>query len=503
MVSAKDVASFFKSFYVKEKKDMKSLFRRKPMRGSFVEVDEGPHELKRHLKAIHLVMIGVGAIIGAGIFVITGQAAALCAGPSIVLSFIIAAIICTFAGLCFAELASLIPVAGGSYSYSYVALGEFPAWVVGWAVCGQYLISSSTVAVGWSGYFISLFKDFGLGIADTFVRAPIGYSLDAGVYWTGAVLNLPAMLVVLFLGIMISIGIRAAAHFNNVMVFVKLTTILVFILFGIPFINTDNWIPFIPENTGVFGDFGWSGVFRAAGIVFFAYVGFDTVSTLAQDAVHPQKDIPKGILGSLFLCTAAYIIVALVLVGVVHYTKLNVPDPMAVALQAMGSKFFIFKFIVKIAILAGLTTVILVQMLGQSRMLLAISKDGLLPHLFSKVHPKTKMPVFASVATTLVVAVIAGFFSVEILGQLVSITTLFIFAIVCLGVWVLRFTHPELPRVFKVPFVPVIPFLGITGCLAQMCMLPLGTWMQLLGWLMLGLMIYFGYGMTHSHLRHK
>jgi len=262
----------------------------------------------------------------------------------------------------------------------------------------------------------------------------------------------------------------------------------------------ENWIPFVPENTGQFGDFGLSGILRGAGIIFFAYIGFDTVSTLAQDSVQPQRDIPRGILGSLFICTVAYIITCLVLVGVVHYTLLNVPDPMAVALQAMGSKFFWFKFMVKIAILAGLTTVVLVQMLGQSRMFLAMSKDGLLPASFGHVHYKMKTPIFSSIVTTLIVASIGGVFSVEILAQLVSITTIFIFVIVCLGVLVLRKTHPEFHRSFKVPFVPVVPVLGMSVCIGQMCMLPFGTWIQLIGWLILGLLIYFGYGLSHSKI---
>jgi len=480
---------------------MKGLFRRKPMKGSFVEIEEGQHQLKRHLKAGHLVTIGIGAIIGAGIFVITGQAAALYAGPAVVLSFITAAIICTFAGLCYAELASLIPAAGGSYSYSYVALGELPAWIVGWAVSGQYMISASTVAVGWSGYFISLFRDLGVTFADEFVKAPLSYSPEAGWHATGALLNLPALLLVLFLGFLISVGIRAAAHFNNVMVVVKLCTVILFIVMGIPYIQAENWIPFIPENTGRFGDFGWSGVLRGAGIVFFAYIGFDTVSTLAQDSVHPQKDIPKGILGSLFICTAAYIATALVLVGVVHYAMLDVPDPMAVALQAMGSKFFWFKFIVKIAILAGLTTVVLVQMLGQSRMFLAMSKDGLLPTPFGHVHSLTKTPVFSSLIATLIVAAVSSLFTVDVLAQLVSITTLLIFGIVCLGVLVLRRTHPEFHRSFKVPFVPAVPIIGMVICFAQMCMLPLGTWSQLGVWLAIGVLIYFGYSYRNSKIR--
>lgn len=480
---------------------MKNLFKRKPMRSSFVELDEGPHTLKRHLKAAHLVTIGIGAIIGAGIFVITGQAAALYAGPSIAISFILAAIICTLTGLCYAELASMIPVAGGSYAYSYVALGELPAWIIGWSVLGQALISSSTVAVGWAGYFVSFFKDFGVNLSDVYVRAPIVYSAEAGWHWSGAILNVPAVALIGCLGILIAIGIRAATHFNNVMVVIKLATVILFIVLGIPYIHTENWVPFIPENAGTFGEFGWSGILRATGLVFFAYVGFDTVSTLAQDSINPQKNIPRGILGSLFICTAAYIIISLVLTGVVQYTSLNVPDPMAVALRAMGEKFFWFKFIVKIAILAGLTTVVLVQMLGQSRVLLAISKDGLIPSAFGRVYPKTSTPLFSTCITAILCMIVSGLFSVEVLAQFVSISTLFIFAIVCLGVWVLRHTHPEFPRSFKVPLVPILPLLGILACLGEMCMLPSFTWVQIAGWLVIGLVIYFGYGIRHSKIR--
>ncbi|MES2273939.1 MAG: amino acid permease [Chlamydiota bacterium] len=471
------------------------------MRAEVVEIDEEHHGLKRHMGAFHLTSIGVGAIIGAGIFVITGQAAAEYAGPSIVLSFIIASIICTFAGLCYAELSSLIPISGGSYSYSYVALGEFPAWIVGWAVTAQYLVSASTVAVGWSGYFVSFLKDWGIVFGETWTQAPFRYNVETGWVLSSSVLNLPAVLLVVVIGGFISIGIKAVTHFNNIMVVIKLVAIILFIAVGIPHIQSENWVPFIPENTGVFGEFGWSGVLRAAGLVFFAYIGFDTVATLAQDAVNPQRDLPRGILASLGICTAAYIATALVLTGIVSYKLLNVPDPMTVALNAMDPKFFWIGFIVKVAILSGLASVVLVQLLGQTRVFLAVSKDGLLPSRFSKINPKLRTPLFASVVTTLISMAIAGFFSVEILGQLVSMTTLFLFMIVCLGVWILRYTHPDFKRTFKVPFVPYVPLMGIVACIAQMCFLPLVTWMQLICWFALGLVIYFSYSIRHSKLR--
>ena len=479
----------------------KGLFLKKPMKAEFIETDEEHHGLKRHLGSIHLTSIGIGAIIGAGIFVITGQAAAQYAGPSIILSFIIASIICIFAGLCYAELSSLIPVSGGSYSYSYVSMGEFPAWIVGWAVTAQYLFSASTVAVGWSGYFVSFLKDWGIVLSETFTKTPFVYDIEAGWQFSGAFLNVPAVVLVGLIGILISVGIKAAAHFNNVMVVIKLTTIALFIIVGIPNIHIENWVPFIPENTGVFGEFGWSGILRASGLVFFAYMGFDTVATLAQDAKNPQRDLPIGILGSLGISTIAYILTTLVLTGLVSYLLLNVPDPMSLALNALGPKLFWIGFIVKIAILAGLASVALVQLLGQTRIFMAISKDGLLPKRFSSIHKKSRNPLFASIVTALISMTIAGFFPVDILGQLVSMTTLVLFAIVCLGVLMLRYNHPEFKRPFKVPFVPYIPLLGIIGCVAQMCFLPLVTWFQLIGWFAIGLVIYFAYGIRHSKIR--
>jgi APA family basic amino acid/polyamine antiporter len=479
----------------------KGLFLRKPMKAQFVELDEEHHGLKRHLGAFQLTTIGIGAIIGAGIFVITGQAAAQFAGPGIVLSFVIAALICTLAGLCYAELSALIPVAGGSYSYSYVALGEFPAWIVCWALIAQCLISAATVSVGWSGYFVSLVEDFGVSLSPNLTQAPFIYEAATGWQASGALLNVPAMVIALGLGILILIGIKAATYFNQVMVILKLCTVFFFIVMGLFYIQPDNWVPWIPENTGVVGEFGWSGIFRAAGLVFFAYIGFDTISTLAQDAINPQRDLPRGILSSLFICTAAYIATALVLTGVVHYTLLDVPDPMSVALAAMGARLFWLKLIIKIAILAGLTTVALVQMLGQTRIFLAASRDGLLPQIFCRLHPKSRTPFFATLITTFVTLLIAGLFSVEILGSLVSMSTLFIFAIVCLGVLILRYTHPEFHRPFRVPFVPFIPILGIITCLAQMCFLPSLTWIQMLCWFAVGLITYFVYGIRNSKIR--
>lgn len=481
----------------------KKLFLRKPLKADFVEISDEFHGLKRHLGWFQLTVIGIGAIIGAGIFVITGKAAAEYAGPAIVLSFVLASLICIFAGLCYAELSSLIPIAGGSYSYAYVALGELPAWIIGWSITGQCLLSASTVAAGWSGYLKSFLKDWGIYVSPYLGTAPFDHDVATGWSLTGAYLNVPAMLLVLFIGILITIGIKAAAHFNSMMVVIKLGTIILFVILGIPHIHVENWTPFIPENTGIFGEFGWSGIARGAGLLFFAYIGFDTVSTLAQDAKNPQKDLPRGILGSLGVCTFAYIIVAAVLTGIVSYKLLGVPDPMSVALDALGPKFFWVSTIVKIAILAGLASVVLIQILGQTRIFLAIGKDGLLPKPFSKIDHRTRTPLIATAITTFSAMILTGLFPVEILGQLVSMMTLLIFSIVCVGVWVLRHTHPEFKRPFKVPFVPWIPLIGIIACVLQMLVLPGTTWVQMIIWFTIGLIIYFTYSIRHSKIRRE
>jgi APA family basic amino acid/polyamine antiporter len=380
----------------------KKLFLRKPLQSHFDSVDPEHHGLHRHLGWFQLVVIGIGAIIGAGIFVVTGKAAAEYAGPAIIISFVLASLICLFAGLCYAELSSLIHTAGGSYAYSYVALGEFPAWMIGWSVTAQYLVSAATVAVGWSGYFASFLRGFGVTLSPGYSLSPLHYAADTGWQLSGSFINLPALLMVAAIGILISVGIRVVSHFTSVMVVIKLSTIALFILLGLPFIQTENWHPFIPENMGTFGEFGWSGIFRAAGLVFFAYIGFDTVSTLSQDAKNPQKDVPRGILGSLLICTIAYIVVSLILTGIVHYDHLNVSDPIAVALDVMGPSFFWLIFIVKLAILAGLASVVLVQMLGQTRIFLAISHDGLLPSALARIHPKSRTPIFATYVTAVI-----------------------------------------------------------------------------------------------------
>jgi len=479
----------------------KGLFAKKTIKSLLDETTEARHGLKRTLGAFNLTMMGIGAIIGAGIFVLTGQAAAEYAGPGIIYSFIIAGIICVFAALCYAEFASLIPVAGSAYSYAYVTMGEFAAWIIGWGLTLEYLFSASTVSVGWSGYFVSLLHDFGLDIPSYLASSPLTYDSKLGWQATGAVINLPAMAIVAVIGVMISIGIKTAQRLNDILVVVKMLVILLFIICGIAFIKTENWVPFVPENTGVFGQYGWSGIFRGAGVVFFAYIGFDAISTLAQESRNPQKDMPKGMLGSLAVSTLAYMVVSLVLTGIVSYKLLNVADPIAVAVNAFGPSFTWLRFVIKIAILAGLTTVILVMLLGQARIFYTMAQDGLLPSIFGKVHPTFRTPFFTTILISIVALFITGFFPVGILGQITVMGALLAFAIVCFGVLVLRYTQPLLHRPFKTPFVPWIPLAGTLLCIMQMIYLEGITWIQLILWMILGIIIYFSYGQKHSKVR--
>ncbi len=462
---------------------------------------DGEHTLKRTLGKTNLVMLGIGAIIGAGIFVLTGAAASQHAGPAVVISFIVAGIACAFAGLCYSEFSSMIPIAGSAYTYAYATLGEFIAWIIGWDLILEYLFGASTVAVGWSGYVVSFLKDVGIHIPESLSNAPIAYDAANHVYTaTGAFLNVPAMFVVSIMTWLLVVGIRESANFNNVIVFIKVTVITLFIILGWKYINADNWHPFIPENTGKFGEFGWSGVIRAAGIIFFAYIGFDAVSTAAQEAKNPQKDMPWGILGSLVICTIIYILVGLVMTGIVPYMQLNDPAPIAVAINATGEGLNWLRPFIKIGAIAGLSSVILVMLMGQPRIFYSMSKDGLLPASFSKVHPKYKTPHVTTIITGAVAAVVAGLFPIGLLGELVSIGTLLAFVIVCGGVLVLRIKQPNLNRPFKTPLFPLTPILGVLSSLALMYFLPLDTWIRLIVWMGIGILIYFGYSRKHSNV---
>jgi APA family basic amino acid/polyamine antiporter len=488
-----------------------SLFLRKDVSALQAEV-AADQSLKRALGPVNLVTLGIGAIIGAGIFVLTGQAAANYAGPAIVYSFLLAGLACAFAGLCYAEFAAMIPIAGSAYTYGYATLGELFAWIIGWDLILEYLFAASTVAVGWSGYMVSFLKDVGITIPAQYTSAPYTHATptDAGLnVWrlftegwssTGAVLNLPAMFIVGVITVLLIVGISESATFNNVVVVIKITVVLLFIAFGMAYINRENWEPFVPPPQGD-GKFGWDGIVRGAGVIFFAYIGFDAVSTAAQETRNPQRDMPIGILGSLAICTVLYIAVALVLTGMVNYTQLNVPDPIAVGINAAGEGLAWLRPVVKIGAIAGLSSVILVMLLGQPRIFYTMSKDGLLPPIFSAVHPKFRTPWLASLVTGATAMAFAGLLPIGLLGELVSIGTLLAFAIVCAGVLVLRYTDPERPRPFRTPLVPFVPIAGILACLYLMLGLPVDTWARLIIWMALGLLIYFAYGRRHSKVQ--
>jgi len=463
---------------------------------------EGEHALKRSLSATSLVMLGIGAIIGAGIFVLTGTAAAQYAGPAVVISFVIAGLGCLFAGLCYAEFAAMIPIAGSAYTYGYATLGELIAWIIGWDLILEYLFGAATVAVGWSGYFVAFLKELGVVLPAAWTTAPLNVEGTHTLVRNGAgVINLPAVILVLLMTCLLVIGIQESARFNTVIVFVKMLIVLLVIGFGFQYVKTANWHPFIPAGTGEFGHYGWTGVVRAAAVVFFAYIGFDAVSTAAQEARNPQRDLPIGMLGSLAVCTVLYILMALVMTGMAHYTELNVPHPVFVAIEKAGPALAWLGYLINIGAIAGLASVVLVMLMGQPRIFYSMSRDGLLPPVFGKVHPRFKTPYVTTIITGVVAALVAGFFPIALLGELVSIGTLLAFVIVCGGVIYLRYKEPNRERPFKTPLVPLVPILGIVTCVFMMSFLPGDTWIRLIVWMLLGLVIYFLYGRSHSVLQ--
>jgi APA family basic amino acid/polyamine antiporter len=484
--------------------------------------EEGEHTLKRALGPLNLVTLGIGAIIGAGIFVLTGQAAAQHAGPAIVLSFVLAGVACVFAGLCYAEFASLIPIAGSAYTYGYATLGELFAWIIGWDLVLEYALGAATVASGWSGYFVSFLQDFGIHIPPQLIATPGAQmvlhngrwlalaSLPAGIdaaalpHVTG-VFNLVAFLVVLAVSAVLVVGIKESANLNSAIVVVKLGIVLMFIGIGSvwllhhPDVAALNWKEFIPRNTGTYGEFGISGIATGAAVVFFAYIGFDAVSTAAQEAKNPQRDMPIGILGSLAVCTVLYILVAGLLTAMVHYSRLNVPDPVAVGIDVAGIRWG--SFLVKAGAIFGLGTVMLVMLLGQSRVFFSMSRDRLLPAWAGAIHPRFRTPWLSTIAVGICVAFLPALLPISELGHLVSIGTLLAFVIVCAGVWVLRTRRPDLNRPFKTPMVPFVPIMGMVVSLYLMVSLPLVTWQRLVIWLAIGLAIYFLYGIKRSRVQ--
>ncbi len=471
-----------------------NLFTTKPLDRLIAESEESEKSggLKRTLSATSLVALGIGAIIGAGIFTLTGVAAANHAGPGLVYSFILAALGCAFAGFCYSEFATMIPIAGSAYTYAYATLGELVAWIIGWALILEYAVGAATVSVSWAATIGSILRDFGITIPHAIAASPF----DA----MPGKLNLVAVCILIAISGILIIGIQESARFNSFIVFIKVSVVILFIVVGYFYIKTANYHPFLPENTGTFGHFGWSGVLAAAGQIFFAYIGFDAVSTAAQEAKNPKRDMPIGIIGSLAVCTVLYILYSLVLTGVVNYKELGVADPLPVAVNHMRNYPWVGE-LMKLGSLLGLTSVMLVMLLGQSRVFFSMSRDGLLPGIFSRIHPRFRTPWLSNILLLAFVSLGAAFTPIEQLGKMTSMGTLFAFVLVCIGIMIMRKTRPDLPRPFKTPWVPVVPILGIIVNVGLMVGLDLFIWKAFFIWMGIGLLVYFLYSRFHSHLQ--
>ena len=466
-----------------------SLFATKPLARILRESESGPHQLKKTLGAVNLVALGIGAIIGAGLFALTPQAAHEHAGPAVVLSFVVAALGCALAGMCYSEFSTMIPVAGSAYTYAYATMGELLAWIIGWDLVLEYAVGASTVSVSWSKYLVRLLGTFDINLPVALTKSP----------FEGGVVNLPAIFIIVAVSIVLIIGIQESANVNAAIVVLKVSIVMVVIGVGWAFIRSDLHTPFIPANTGEFGAFGISGIMRGAGVIFFAYIGFDAVSTAAQEAKNPKRDMPIGIIGSLLICTVLYIAFSWVLTGIVDYKSPGMNETAIyealknIGYESMGT-------VVVLGVLAGYTSVILVMLLGQSRVFFSMSRDGLLPRIFSDIHPRFRTPWRCNLLLMGLVSIFSGFLPLSILGEMTSIGTLLAFVIVCGGVMIMRRTNPNTPRPYRTPLVPLVPILGILVCLAMMLSLGLGNWARLIGWLAVGLLIYFGYSRSHSRL---
>jgi APA family basic amino acid/polyamine antiporter len=479
-----------------------SIWKRKPLNQLLEEASESEKGLKKTLTASGLTALGVGAIIGAGLFSITGIAAATNAGPAITVSFLVAAFGCIFAGLCYAEFSSMIPVAGSAYTYSFATMGEFVAWIIGWDLVLEYAVGAATVSISWSRYLGKFLEGYGIHLNHDYMLSP----------FEGGIINIPAVIIVMIMSFVLMRGTKESAFVNGIIVLLKVTVVLVFIALGWQYIRPENYTPYVPDNTGTFGEFGFSGIIRAAAIVFFAYIGFDAVSTAAQEAKNPKRDMPIGILLSLGVCTLLYILFAHVMTGVVNYQAFAGTDgiaPVAIAIDAMGPlnaagmitpAFPWLNNLILLAILAGYASVILVMLMGQSRVFFSMSKDGLMPKVFSEVHPKFRTPAKNNLLFMVLVSLFAAFVPARVVGEMTSIGTLFAFILVCIGVLIMRKKMPEAPRAFRTPLVPLVPILGVVVCLFMMVFLPLDTWIRLIVWMMIGFDLYLFYGMKNSIL---